>query len=296
MPSPYAPHLKLVLGTFFWALTPVCGKLLANFDAPYALAFLRFLIATTALGIALRLRGQPLSAPMRDLPGFLLLGATGVWLHNVLVFMAMAHTEANRANVIFSSITLMVVLIDLVWLRRRPAASAVGAIGLGIVGTLLVVSNGSPSQLLKGAIGKGDVLILLSAASWAVYSVLGRPLLERHTPLTLTFHASLWGTLLLFPFALSELDTLTAILLDARAIAMLVFLGVVNSAVGFLWYYEAVATLGATVTSAYINLVPIFGLGLSALVLGEMPTPALLVGGGLVLAALAILNRGQSRV
>ena len=66
MSSPYAPHLKLVLGTFFWALTPVCGKLLADFDAPYALAFLRFLIATTALGFALRVRGQPLAAKAFD--------------------------------------------------------------------------------------------------------------------------------------------------------------------------------------------------------------------------------------
>jgi len=295
MRAPYVTHAKLVLGTFFWALTPVCGKLLADFDAPYALAFLRFLVATAALGLALQVRGQPMRAPMRDLPGFLLLGATGVWLHNVLVFIAMAHTEANRADVIFSSITLIVVLLDFVWLRKRPAISAVVAIGLGIFGTLLVVSNGSSSQLLRGAVGRGDVLILLSAASWAIYSVLGRPLLERHSPLTLTFHASLWGTFLLLPFALGELASMTLIITDLRAIAMLVFLGVVNSAVGFLWYYEAVATLGATVTSAYINLVPIFGLVLSALVLGEMPTPALVVGGGLVLAALAILNRGQSR-
>lgn len=295
MPSSLTPHLKLILGTFFWALTPVCGKLLADFDAPYALAFLRFLIATTALGLALAIGGQRLSAPRRDWLPFLALGATGVWLHNVLVFMAMAHTDANRANVIFSSITLMVVLIDLIWWRRRPASRTVAAIALGILGTLVVVSEGSPGRLLAGAIGKGDVLILLSAASWAVYSVLGRPLLERHSPLILTFHASWWGTLLLLPFALTEWASVVAILHDARALAMLVFLGVVNSALGFLWYYEAVARLGATVTSAYINLVPIFGIVLSAVVLDERPSSALLGGGTLVLVSLAVLNRGQSR-
>jgi drug/metabolite transporter (DMT)-like permease len=164
---------------------------------------------------------------------------------------------------------------------------------VGIAGTVIVVTDGAPWTLLSGQVSPGDALVLLSALSWALYSVLGRPLLRHYTPLTLTFYASLCGTLLLAPFVALDGATLPAMIRDPRALAMVAFMGVLSSAIGFLWYYEAVARLGAMLPSAYINLVPIFGIMLSAAILGERPTAALLVGGALVLVALYVINRVQ---
>lgn len=293
MPAHFTTHLKLVAGTFFWALTPVFGRMLAGYSAPYALAFIRFFIATVVLWLFLRLRRESPAAPAGHRLTFALLGLTGVCLHNVLVFMGMEHTEANRANVIFSTITIMIVLIDLGWYRQRVRPGILAGIVLGILGTSLVVTDGAPARLFSGMLGVGDALILLSAASWALYSVLGRPLLGSCSPLVLTFQASLWGTLMLLPFVYLDRAALWAIATDGEAVLMLVFLGVLNSAVGFLWYYEAIARLGAMVTSAYINLVPVFGLLMSATLLGESPTLPLLLGGGLVLVALFVINRAQ---
>ena len=293
MPAHLSTHLKLMVGTFFWALTPIFGRMLSGYSAPYALTFARFLVATTVLWFFLRLKRAPVAPAGRHGMTFFLLGLTGVCLHNVLGFMGMEHTEANRANVIFSTITIMIALIELVWFRQRLRAGVLVGILIGIFGTMLVVTDGAPLQLFSGMLGLGDGFILLSAACWALYSVLGRPLLGVCSPLTLTFQASLWGTLMLFPFLYLDREVLWQIATDGRAVLMLVFLGVINSAVGFLWYYEAIVRLGAVVTSAYINLVPIFGVLMSALLLGEIPTPPLLVGGGLVLVALFVINRFQ---
>lgn len=291
MSTPAIIHFKLIGATLFWALTPIFGRMLAGYSAPYALAFGRFLVATVVLWIFLRASGERAQISRAHLGAFLLLGLTGVFLHNVLVFMGVEHTEANRANVIFSTITIMIAMIDVLWYRQRLSRGMVGGILLGIVGTAIVVTNGAPWRLLDGAMGLGDGLILLSAASWALYSVLGRPLLKIYSPLTLTFYASLSGTLMLAPFVVLDWAVLPQLMSDSKALAMIGFLGVLNSAVGFLWYYQAVARIGAVLTSAYINLVPIFGLLLSAILLGELPNAALLIGGALVLAALWLINR-----
>lgn len=291
MSTPAIIHFKLIGATLFWALTPIFGRMLAGYSAPYALAFGRFLVATVVLWVFLRASGERAQISRAHLGAFLLLGLTGVFLHNVLVFMGVEHTEANRANVIFSTITIMIAMIDVLWYRQRLSRGMVGGILLGIVGTAIVVTNGAPWRLLDGAMGLGDGLILLSAASWALYSVLGRPLLKIYSPLTLTFYASLSGTLMLAPFVVLDWAVLPQLASDSKALAMIGFLGVLNSAVGFLWYYQAVARIGAVLTSAYINLVPIFGLLLSAILLGELPNAALLIGGALVLAALWLINR-----
>jgi len=291
-------HLKLIAAAVFWAMTPIFGRMLAIYQAPYALAFGRFAIATAALWLALRALpgGAPTSRlSARDWFGFSLLGLTGIFLHNVLTLVAVEYVQANRANVIFASIPVMIALVDIVLLRRLPPALAALGLIAGIAGTAIVVTDGHPSQLLDGAIGRGEWLVLASAASWAAYSILGRPLLERYSPLVVTYHASLCGTLLLLPFVMLDADVLGVLVRDPTAWGMTAFVGCFSSALGFLWFYQGVDQLGAIRSSAYINLVPVFGVLLAALVLGEEATFALIAGGALVIAGLVLLNRGPAR-
>ena len=295
-----AIHVKLIAAAIFWAMSPIFGRMLAIYQAPYALAFGRFAIATTALYLALRAWGPPpLPTATRvtaaDWRGFFVLGLTGIFLHNVLTLIAVEYVQANRANVIFASISLMVALLDILLLRRLPPVSAMVGLLAGIVGTAIVVTDGRLASLLDGAIGRGEWLVLASAACWAVYSVLGRPLLARHSPLVVTFHASLCGTVLLLPFVALDAEVLGALLSSPAVWGMTVFAGCLSSALGFLWFYQGVDQLGAIRSSAYINLVPVFGLALAAMVLGEHATVALLVGGALVIAGLVLLNRGPVR-
>ena len=288
----HAIHLKLIAAAVFWAMTPIFGRMLADYQAPYALAFGRFAIATAVLAVVVRLQPvAPRAVARGDWLPFLALGLTGICLHNVLVLMAVEYVQANRANVIFASISLMVALIDVMVLRRLPSGAALLGLLVGIVGTAVVVTDGAPALLAQGAIGRGEWLVLASAASWAAYSVLGRPLLERHSPLVVTYYASLCGTLMLLPFVALDADVLGVLLRDEVAWGMTAFVGCFNSALGFLWYYQGVERLGAMRSSAYINLVPIFGVALSALVLDEQASSALLIGGALVIVGLVLLNR-----
>jgi len=289
-------HLKLIAATVFWAMTPIFGRMLADYQAPYALAFGRFALATAVLFLFVRASSDVAPAlSRRDWPAFFLLGLTGICLHNVLTLIAVEYTQANRANVIFASIPLMVALTDIVLLRRLPPGSALLGLAIGILGTLVVVTDGRPASLLDGGIGPGEWLVLASAASWAAYSVLGRPLLARHSPLTVTYYASLCGTVLLVPFVVLDGDVLGVLVRDGDAWLMTAFVGCLNSALAFLWYYQGVERLGAMRSSAYINLVPVFGVALAALVLGERASLAMLGGGALVIAGLVLLNRGPAR-
>lgn len=289
-------HLKLIVAAIFWALTPIFGRILAEYQAPYALALGRFLVASVVLYALFRASGLALPRlTWRQASLFALLGFTGVCLHNVLVFKGVEYTEANRANVIFSTIAIIVAVLDFALFGKRFRLGALAGIALGVAGTIVVITDGRPGDLLQGAIGVGDLLILASAASWALYSVLGRPLLAQLPELTVTLYAAVFGTALLVPFTILDAGALPALLRDARALAMIAFLGVFGSAFGFLWYYQAVDRLGAMAAAAYINLVPIFGVALAALILGEVPSPALLAGGALVIVGLFLINHYEAK-
>lgn len=295
-PTSLQVHLKLTLAALFWATTPIFGRLLSAYQAPYALACGRFMIATVVLWLFLRGVGATARRIERaDWPAFLLLGLTGICMHNVLTLVAVESIEASRANVIFASIPLLIALFDIAILKRLPTARASIALLIGVAGTAVVVTDGRPAALWHGAIGRGEWLILASAASWAAYSVIGRPLLVKYSPLVVTFRASLFGTVMLMPFVLLDLDVLGELVRDDKAWFMTAFAGCFNSALGFLWYYQGVTRLGAMATSAYINLVPVFGVGLAAILLKEQPSAGLLSGGLLVLLGLVLLNRVGGR-
>lgn len=210
-------QLKLIVACMFWAMTPIFGRLLAHYHAPYAVAAGRFLFATVGLALIVAMqKPEARRIAWRDLPQFFLLGLTGVCLHNVLVLMGVEYTQANRANVIFASISLMVALLDLVLFRRLPSVRGMFGLLIGILGTVVVVTDGQFSALGSNGIGRGEWLVLASAASWALYSVWGRRVLAIYSPLTVVFYASLCGTLLLLPFVALDRAALPSLMLDGK--------------------------------------------------------------------------------
>ncbi|HJW51853.1 MAG TPA: DMT family transporter, partial [Burkholderiaceae bacterium] len=68
------------------------------------------------------------------------------------------------------------------------------------------------------------------------------------------------------------------------------YLGLLGTAVGFVWFYEGVKALGAARASVFTNLVPVFGVSLAVLLLGEPLLASMIVGGFVTLAGVSLTN------
>jgi drug/metabolite transporter (DMT)-like permease len=124
---------------------------------------------------------------------------------------------------------------------------------------------------------------------WAVYSLIGKIILKRLSPLRATTWATFFGLLFLGPAALLEggpgLDYSPA------SWAGLAFLGLLGTALGFTLYYHGIQRLGAARAAVFINLVPVFGLLSGWLMLDESLGWSLAVGLVLVLAGIRLIQR-----
>lgn len=289
-------QLKLLLATFFWGATPTIGRALAAYDAPFIIVCGRFFVATLCLCWFAAMARQFVSIPRRYWLRFTALGITGITLHNGLMFAGMAYISASSASIILGLIALQVVLLDLVFFRRVPRALTLFAVALGFVGAAWAISGGDLRALGTVGIGPGEVLIFLSGLSWAAYSVLGREVLELYSALTVTTYASAIGFASMLPFVFARPDVAVALVTDPAAGAMILFLGVLGSAFGFLWYYQGVVHLGTVGAALYINLVPVFGILSAAVFLGETIDAAVIAGGVLVVGALMLVNSPRAAV
>ena len=283
-------RLKLFLATVFWGATPTVGRILASYEAPYIVVGGRFLIASVVLLIFMKFRRAFLQISIKLWLKFFLLGLTGVLLHNGLMYEGLESVTASTASILLALIAIKITVIDSILSRSMPNWNIIAGVLLGFFGAIYVVTNGHPGRFLDIKVGKGEVLILLSGISWAIYSVIGRDLLKSYQPLLVTTYASVIGVALMMPFFLNSPTVTVEIFTNSQSVALISFLGIFGSALAFLWYYQAVALLGVVETAIYLNFVPIFGVLSAFIFLGESISSSFLVGGAIVLTGVILVT------
>ena len=283
-------HLKLIIATFFWGLTPTLGKILATLEAPFIITFGRFLFACLWLFPILILQKERVHIDRAFLKTFVVLGFTGIFLHNVLMYKGLEYISASIASLIFAFIVAQVAVIDAIIYRKLPSLGSMVGIIMSVFGIIIVVTGGDLSDLEIGEFGWGIFLVFGSALSWAVYTVVSRRALQKHSPLIVTSYASLAGLALTIPFPMTNFKTTAFIFSDANSLLFVIFLGVVSSAITFIWHHQAIKKLGVLSTSIYLNLMPIFGVLSAAVILGETIDIYVVIGGVLVICGIVLVN------
>ncbi|MDO4640272.1 MAG: DMT family transporter [Neisseria sp.] len=164
---------------------------------------------------------------------------------------------------------------------------------LSVTGALIAISHGHPIQLFAGGVGKGEYLLLCTVLCWTGYTLLGRMVLKDISPLLTTTITAFFGAWFLFAAALFYEGTQAwTIALQAPISVWLCLLamGLGATALTYLWFFAGVHALGVGTASAYIALVPVVGILIAALWLGEALDFSLLFGGALAVSGTLLMN------
>jgi drug/metabolite transporter (DMT)-like permease len=285
-------YLKLFLTALFWGGTFIAGRQVAQDLGPYSIAFLRFALASALLLGLIRLKeGRLPRLSIGQLPLVLLLGLTGIFAYNVLFFKGLRLIEASRAALIVATCPAFIALASVVFLREKLIGPQVIGIPLSILGAAVVISKGDLHRIAAGGIGPGELFIVGCVLSWAVYSLVGKVVLRRLSPLASVSYSSLAGAAALALPALSEDLPRTFGHISALDWTSIVYLAVFGTVLGFVWFYEGIRVIGATRAGLFINFVPISAVVLAFFLLGEPVTWSLALGAALVLSGVYMTNR-----
>lgn len=286
-------YLRLTCVPVLWGGTFIAGRVISAQLPPATAGFIRFVFATLALLAALHFT-EGLRAitriTRRQLLGTMALGATGIFAYNLLFFTALSVLPAGRTSLIIALNPVVTLLIAAALLGDRLSATRWLGVALALLGVWVVVTRGDLAQIAQ-SLGKGELAMFGAVCAWAVYTLLGRKLLQGLSPVLATLWAAIWGTLFLGLLALRDISHVHAASFTPEVWAGLVFLGVLGTAVAFVWYYEGLRQLGAARTVVFNNLVPVFGVLLGWLILGEPLSASLLAGGALAIFGVFLVNR-----
>jgi drug/metabolite transporter (DMT)-like permease len=111
------------------------------------------------------------------------------------------------------------------------------------------------------------------------------------TPIAATTYAAMWGCAFLLVPAAFQWGDVEWGLVGWKGALSVVYLGAIGTVLAFVWYYEGVQAIGPARTAVFTNLVPVFGVVLSAALLREPVLPSMVVGGAMVIAGVTLTNR-----
>jgi drug/metabolite transporter (DMT)-like permease len=285
-------YAEALFAVIVWGASFVATKVALHDTSPVTIVWLRFLMGVIVLGIAVVYRKQFALPGRKEWTYFALLGFLGITFHQWLQSNALRTSEAGTSAWIVSTTPVFMALLGWLILKEAPGWVKTSGILLAFVGVLIVISKGNIHSISFGNFGApGDILILISAVNWAVFSVLSRRGLKTYPASLMMFYVMSFGWLftsfLFLPTkGFSEIGSLT---FNGRL--GISFLGIFCSGLAYIAWYDALQALTTAQTGVFLYIEPIVTVIVAFIILGEAITPALLVGGAIILFGVWLVNR-----
>ena len=275
----------------FWAGNFIVVKGAIEVLPPVGFTFLRYLIAAITLLILLRWREGAIRLPQGDTLKIFGLGIVGFGCYQILWPVALQSIPAGDSALLIAATPVITALLAMAVGADTPnAVKLIGAF-VSFAGVALVIAAGQ--GLVLGASLVGDLLTLLAAACWAVYTVFGATILRRHSALVTTTWAIVAGTLFIAPLGIAQLATSDLSGFGPPVVLAIIYSGTLAAGFANVIVFHGVRLLGPTRVNALQFLVPVLAVGMAAIFLDEPIRAIQLVGGAIILAGVALLRRGS---
>ena len=251
-------------------------------DVPTML-FLRFTVAGGLLAAFMVMSGR--SWPTgRNLWVLILMGAVGYVGQSFCFFSALGHASAGLVALLLYLYPFIVTVLSVLFLGERLTPLRLGAVLAALCGTALILGSGIEGSPL--GIGFG----LAAALIYSVYILVGGRVLREEDPLAAATVVMLAAAAVFGARMLLQVPALPA---TPKAWAAVLAIALVSTIVAMVGFFAGLRRLGAADAATLSTLEPVVTFVLAALVLGEPVGPLQVLGGGIVLAAVAALARGK---
>jgi drug/metabolite transporter (DMT)-like permease len=289
--TPRRGFAYVVLAAVCWAAGGSASKFLFNNGiTPFQMVQLRLTIATAILALWLLCRSRNLlKIEGKDVFYFLVLGTLGMAAVNITYLFAISRLNVAVAILLEYLASIFIALYAVVFMRDRLTALTKLAIICAVSGCYLVVGAYNINILNLNL--AGIISGLLAALAFAWWSVHGEYGMRRYNPWTVLFFAMLVATVewnILHPPMESLLHVYTV-----EIWFWILFIAIIGTILPFGLYYEGINLIRSTRASITSTLEPIMAGIFAFFFLNEVMEPLQLLGGGLVIAAVIMLQVKQ---
>lgn len=287
-PGASLTDLLLLVTSTIWGVNYTVVKYGTGVMDPLAYNGARVALAAVVFGLmAWRRGGPPISR--RDMWALLGLGVLGNGVYQLLFAVGVAHTRAGSAAIVLASAPVFIALLGRFLGIERVGMRGYGGVLLSIAGIALVMLGGA-ARAGGGSTLFGNLIVLVGAFCWALFTVLLEPFTHRVSLVDISALTLVGGAVPLVAFSSPALLATRWATVKPLTWAAIAYSGIGSLVIAYLFWYRGVRVIGPTRTAIYSNLQPVIALLVSWVLISEVPTAWQGVGAATIIAGV-ILTR-----
>jgi drug/metabolite transporter (DMT)-like permease len=283
--------IEALLSVVLWGASFVATKAALAELSPLAVIVLRFAIGLAVIVGVLARRRQLVAVRRADVGWLALLGLNGITVHQMLQAQGLVTTTATNSAWIVATIPVFTAILARFVVGEAFGPLKVFGFALAAFGTILIVGRGDLTSTLPRHVATGDWLMLISALNWAIFTAACKRIIDRYPPAVLIAYVMAFGWLMMLPPLALDGGWRAVAHLSAGGWVSVLFLGVGCSGLAYVFWYDALGQVDASVLASFIYLEPIVTVILAAILLGERMTWAVGAGGALIVAGVRLVNQ-----
>lgn len=278
------------LASLCWGSATVMSKHALDDVSPVALLALQLAASTVFLWLVISFR--QVSVPrLVALAPIAILGLLEPGLAYLLGLIALTDVGAGSATLILASEAIMIVIVSAVLFRQMPGAMFAVLSVIAFAGLVMALGLWDAGNEQNGVFGV--VLMFLATASAAVYVVLSGRIADTQDPVvavTAQQTVALAAVLVILPLEIFGGDAGVSMPKSPETWFVVITSGIIQYGIAFSLYMYALSKIPANLAGSFLNLIPVFGLSIAFLALGEALSMIQLTGAAITILALTVIN------
>ena len=249
-------HISLFLANLIYAINYTFAKdVMPNFIQPSGFILLRVIGAITLFSLIYFLFVKE-KVDRKDIIRLAICGIFGVAINQLFFFKGLNITTPINAAIIMTSNPVLVIIMSAIILHEKLNFRKGIGIALGLIGASTLILNGGDVSGNTNFM-LGNMFVFINAASYGLYLVLVKPLMQKYHPITVMFYVFGFGLMYVLPFGYTELLAVDWVSFPTIIIWEVLFVVVCTTVIAYLLNSSALKLLNPSTVSIYIYLQPV---------------------------------------
>ena len=282
-------YIPILLAVLFWGTSFVATKTALLEIKPVTVIILRLILATTLLTIIALYTKRNFSINLKS-HGWILILAMIATFHLWIQVTGLQYTTASNTGWIIGTAPIFMAILGLIFFKEKVTFLQMTGILIAMFGLLLLIGKGNilNIDLIKN---KGDLLVLGSAFTWGVYSMVNKKISLSYSPLMTILYLFLLMLIIITPFNLNSEAINSVIHLSFIGWISILFLGLFCSGIAYVIWARALRDMESAKVGAFLYFEPFVTVLAAWFFLNEVITLMMIASGLLITAGVFIVNK-----
>ncbi len=288
MKKHFIKYWKPFTAVALWGVSFVATKIVLEELLPLTLILLRLILAVIFLSLIAVYTKRDFSINLKSHGGILILALIAV-LHLWIQVTGLQYTTAANTGWIIGITPVFMALLGLIVFKEFLTFIKTSGIIIAFFGLILLISNGDFSSIDLIS-NKGDFLVLGSAFTWSIYSMVNKKISLNYPPMMTILFLFLMMAIIISPFTINEKAVQSVNNLSLIGWSAIFFLGVFCSGAAYVMWAQALKEMESTKVGAFLYFEPFATVIASWIILNEEITFLMILAGIIITAGVILVN------